>query len=154
MLCPFGPIFGPAHGSYVSRPVRQSVRLSVCPWQKFSYFLSLLFLIFCNMLACSKCRKVTKPDFRRKIRKNFLGPFMPKNEVFWGFWRFSRERVARFGWKFIYRFDGSLSTTFVKTVWRFLHIDGSQIKKYVKKWGFWPFSRERVISFGWNFIFW
>ena len=26
-------------------------------------------------------------------------------------------------------FDGSLSTTFVKTVWRFLHIDGSQIEK-------------------------
>ena len=36
------------------------------------------FLIFCNKLACSKCRKVTKPDFRRKIRFFFISIFFVK----------------------------------------------------------------------------
>ena len=63
-------------------------------------------------------------------------------------------------------FIGSLSTTFVKTVRHFLHIDGSQIKKYVKKWVFfwyflekaWIFCAEilyweSVKNFGWYFMF-
>ena len=44
-------------------------------------------------------------------------------------------------------FTGSLSTTFVKTVWRFSHIDGSQIKKYAKKWGFSAFLEN-----AWKFL--
>ena len=51
------------------------------------------FLIFCNKLACFKCRKVTKPDFRRKIRNFFYKQFFEKS----GFWPFSRERCISFG---------------------------------------------------------
>ena len=36
-------------------------------------------------------------------------------------------------------FTGPLSITFVKTVWRFSHIDDSQIKNYVKNDVFWYF---------------
>ena len=36
------------------------------------------FLIFCNKLACSKCRKVTKPDFRRKLLNFFYKQFFKK----------------------------------------------------------------------------
>jgi len=51
------------------------------------------FLIFCNKLACYKCRKVTKPDFRRKIRNFFYKQFFEKS----GFWPFSREHCISFG---------------------------------------------------------
>ena len=78
-------------------------RLSVClsVWDK-SYHTSrhYFFLIFCNKLACYKCRKVTKPDFRRKIRNFFYKQFYVKK---WGFSAFSRERVKIFGWNFIFR---------------------------------------------------
>ena len=70
-------LFGPAFGSYVSRAVSLSVRPSVRHKSSHTsrhYF----FLIFCNKLACSKCRKVTKPDFRRKLLNFFYKQFFKK----------------------------------------------------------------------------
>ena len=191
-------IFGPALGSYVSRPVRLSVSQSVRDKSSHTsrhYF----FLIFCNKLACSKCRKVTKPDFAGKLSNFFYKQFWG----FWGFWPFSRERCISFGWNFIFRYFSTLSTTFVLAItlpapkifldtpsdgsyvfqhrpsvrnkssyifrhWVFMifckQLGCSKCKKkwrnpifhkklYAKKWGFWPFSRERFISYGWKFIY-
>ena len=74
-----GPV-EPALGSYVSRPVHQSLCLSltkvlILPVITFFWF-------FCNKLACSMCRKVTKPDFWKKILKSFLEAIYVKK---WGF---------------------------------------------------------------------
>ena len=43
-----------------------------------------IFLIFCNKLAFYECRKVTKPDFRKKIiwaKMGQLGPKRGQDEV-------------------------------------------------------------------------
>ena len=84
----------PSGPMYPGPSVCLSVRQSVCLSQKFSHFPSLLFLIFCNKLACSKCRKVTQPDFRGKLLHFFYKQFFKKR----GFWPFSWERVISFGW--------------------------------------------------------
>ena len=60
-------VVGPSLRSYVSRPICLSV-LSVT---KVLIFPVYFFLIFCNKLAYSECKKVIKPDFRQKIL-NFL----------------------------------------------------------------------------------
>ena len=52
--------------------------------------------------------------------------------VFDSFWPFIQKVLKIDASNFPEMFIGSLSTTFIKTVWRFLHIDGSQIKKYAK----------------------
>ena len=100
-------------GTYVCKSVRLSacmcLDMSVCISVCLSVCLSVcqsvshksshtsrhyFFLIFCNKLACSKCRKVTKPDFPRKLLNFFYKQFFKK----WGFWPFSRECVIIFGW--------------------------------------------------------
>ena len=84
------------------------------------------------------------------ITYNFLLVTRSGNFIFTHFEAISRFDCSQYALKMIFRekvfkleasnftemFDGSLSTTFAKTVWRFLHIDGSQIKKYVKKMRF------------------
>ena len=70
----FGPLNLPPS---VRQSVRQSVRPSVSHKSSHTshhYF----FLIFCNKLAYSKCRKVMKPDFRRKLLNFFYKQFFKK----------------------------------------------------------------------------
>ena len=77
------PFLDPPSGPMYPGP---SVCQSVCPSVRHKsshtsrhYF----FLIFCNKLACSKCRKVMKLDFRRKIRrKKFCALLCPKMRFF------------------------------------------------------------------------
>jgi len=59
---------------------------SVCPPKVLILpIISFSLIFFCNKLACSKCRKVTKPDFRRKIR--FLRSYpSPKTCQWVRFW--------------------------------------------------------------------
>ena len=65
------------------------------------------------------------PDFCRKFRIFFISNF--SKTAFLGI--FYRKRFKIHASNFAEMFIGPLSTTFVKTVWRFSHIDGSQIKK-------------------------
>ena len=90
------------------RPLRPSVRHK-SSHTSHHYF----FLLFCNKLACYKCRKVTKPDFCRKIRNFFYKQFFKKSS----FWPFSRERCISFGYNCIFRQFSALSTTFLLTLW-------------------------------------
>ena len=62
--------------------VCQSVSLSVCLWQKFSYFPPLDFSDFLQEVSLNKCRKVTKPDFWKKMCLQIIMQFVSKIAVF------------------------------------------------------------------------
>ena len=79
-------VFGPALGSYVISSVRLSVCPSVCQWQKFSYFLSLVFLDFLHQVSLLWMEKSDEARFSKKKcggpNLGKKGPKWAKNEVF------------------------------------------------------------------------
>ena len=70
---PTGPMYSPPS---VSPSVRQSVSQSDKSSHTSCHY---FFLIFCNKLACYKCRKVTKPDFPEKLSIIFYKQFFKKS---------------------------------------------------------------------------
>jgi hypothetical protein len=77
-------------GKHPPHPLCPSVcPSSVCHTKILIHPVITFFWFFCNKLACYKCKKVTKPDFRRKIWNFFYKQFFEK----WGFSNFLENAV-------------------------------------------------------------
>ena len=112
-----------------------------------------ILLIFCMKLGNYKGRKVTEPDFWKKIlvwrysRKGFQ--ISPKSYTLIFFLKTVLTIFLVFRLKLVLNMTFNLNETYFSekfAIWRYLT---SKSSKNCPNWGFWPFSRLCIISFLW-----
>ena len=119
----------------------------------FSETTIMIFLIFCMKLGDYKGRKVTEPDFWKKImiwrylRKGLQ--ISPKSDTLTFFSKTVLTTFLVFGLKLVLSITFNLNETYFSeklAIWRYLT---SKSSKNYPNWAFWPFSRLCIVSFPW-----
>ena len=94
-------------GGWFFRLTLLYVCLSICGFFSSGVFLSNhsydFFDFFCIKLAFSKSKKVTKPDFRKKIIWPKFRQIGPKFAQIWGFWSIIQVWIIKFLWFCIFQ---------------------------------------------------